>query len=180
MRRIVARDTEPELLLRHTLWRLGIRYRIHVKTPAGRADFANNRQRWAVFVDGCFWHGCPEHYVMPRSRKDFWSNKLSQNVARDARQTSVLLSQGWVVIRFWEHDVRSDTAGCAQAIANAIRERQSAVTTDMRVCEVRPHTGERDTERRVLTRLSDVGFREEQIRVRTTHKIGMRSVILPS
>lgn len=71
----------------------------------------------AVFVDGCFWHGCPLHSTKPKNNRDFWEQKLRRNVARDAEQTQWLESQGWRVLRIWEHEIDTSPADCAQRIA---------------------------------------------------------------
>jgi DNA mismatch endonuclease (patch repair protein) len=75
--------------------------------------------RVAVFVDGCFWHGCPDHYVRPRSGGEFWSKKLRENTARDSRQTVTLKSDGWVVVRLWEHEVAEDAVKAAGRVRSA-------------------------------------------------------------
>lgn len=105
MSRIRGRDTSPELRLRSALWRAGLRYRCNARTPVGRPDVIFAGKRIAVFVDGCQWHGCPDHYVRPRSRQEFWDAKLAENVGRDRRQTLALERAGWRVARFWEHEV---------------------------------------------------------------------------
>ncbi len=71
----------------------------------------------AVFVDGCFWHGCPLHSTKPKNNRDFWDQKLSRNVVRDAEQTQWLESQGWRVLRIWEHEIDASPADCALRIA---------------------------------------------------------------
>lgn len=105
MSRIRPSGTAPEMILRRLMWRHGFRYRLQVKTPAGRPDITLPREKVAIFVDGCFWHGCPWHYVRPKSSGDFWSKKLRVNVLRDIRQTAELERSGWKVLRFWEHEV---------------------------------------------------------------------------
>ncbi|HYO69174.1 MAG TPA: very short patch repair endonuclease, partial [Archangium sp.] len=79
MSRIRGKDTSPERLLRSALWRAGLRFRLQSRTPYGRPDVVFSKARVAVFIDGCFWHGCPDHYVRPRTRNDFWSSKLLEN-----------------------------------------------------------------------------------------------------
>src|SRR4051812_22667472 len=108
MARIRAGDTQPEVQLRCALWKRGLRYRVNYRTPGGRADLALPGRKVAIFVDGCFWHGCPEHYVRPRSPSAFWERKLLENVSRDRRQTQQLLDAEWIPIRLWEHEVRED------------------------------------------------------------------------
>ena len=107
MSRIRGRNTRPERRLRQALWAAGLRYRKHAKTPVGRPDLVFVGPRVAVFVDGCFWHGCPRHYVRPRSRTDFWSRKLRENVDRDRRQTLELHVRGWTVVRIWSANYTS-------------------------------------------------------------------------
>src|SRR5580692_10585444 len=101
MARIRSRNTTPERVLRGLLWSAGLRYRLHATTPAGRPDIVFPGTRVAVFVDGCFWHGCPDHYVRPRSSSDFWSRKLLENFKRDGAQTERLEALGWRVCRIW-------------------------------------------------------------------------------
>lgn len=120
MARIRGRDTAPELRLRKALWHRGLRYRKCLRVSGVRPDIVFSRRRLAIFVDGCFWHGCPIHYVRPRSRSEFWSEKLRQNTLRDRRQTERLLSEGWTVLRFWEHEITGDLAGIVQKVESAI------------------------------------------------------------
>ena len=115
------RDTNPELRLRSLLHRRGLRFRIDhpIRTPEGlvRPDIAFTRARVAVFVDGCYWHNCPEHGELPRANRDFWREKLARNTQRDVTQTAALEAQGWSVIRIWEH---VDPADAAQTVADAL------------------------------------------------------------
>lgn len=101
------RDTDAELALRRELHRRGLRYRVTYPVPGQRRrtiDIAFTKARVAVFVDGCFWHGCPEHGTRPRSNSEWWLTKLAANKARD-EDTNLLLEQiGWTVIRIWEHE----------------------------------------------------------------------------
>lgn len=108
------RDTGPELALRRELHQLGLRYRIDVAPAPSqsrrRADVVFSHQRVAVFVDGCFWHGCEKHGVRPTSNADYWRAKLERNMQRD-RETNVTLgAAGWRVIRVWEHEPASAAA----------------------------------------------------------------------
>lgn len=102
------RDTKPELRLRRWLHAAGFRYRVAVpiRTPHRlvRPDIVFTRARLAVFVDGCFWHGCPTHGVQPRTHVDYWTAKLTGNVERDRRVDAALVEDGWTVLRCWEHD----------------------------------------------------------------------------
>ncbi|WP_456824146.1 very short patch repair endonuclease [Cellulomonas sp. P5_E12] len=107
MSRARRRDTGPELALRSAVHALGLRYRVAYPVPGQRRrtmDLAFTRARVAVFVDGCFWHGCPEHGTSPRLNSDWWRQKLDANRARDEDTNRVLGALGWVVIRVWEHE----------------------------------------------------------------------------
>ena len=107
MRANRGRDTGPELAVRRALHRMGLRYRVDHPLPFDRrrrADIAFTRARVAVFIDGCFWHGCPEHGTTPRTNSRFWSEKIERNRARDLDTTERLEAEGWVVLRFWEHE----------------------------------------------------------------------------
>ncbi len=119
MSRIRGKNTKPELLLRKALWRKGARYRLHYKIP-GRPDIVFVGKRIAVFVDGCFWHGCPEHGVSPKTNAAFWRKKIRGNVERDRRITEELRRDGWTVLRFWEHEVRDDLEGVVSKVLLAI------------------------------------------------------------
>jgi DNA mismatch endonuclease (patch repair protein) len=137
MSRIRGKNTSPELLLRKALFHLGLRFRVHYATAAGKVDIAFCGQRLAVEVDGCFWHGCPDHYVAPKSSMTFWRAKLRENVARDRRQTLALVKDGWRVIRVWEHEVEWDPAAVANRILNACRLKPVQQTLDWRLDSVK-------------------------------------------
>ena len=103
-------DTKPELALRRELHSRGLRFRLHAPLP-GRPDIALTRARIAIFVDGCFWHVCPEHFTAPKNNRDWWKAKLDANVARDRRSDASLEALGWAVVHVWEHEVISVAAG---------------------------------------------------------------------
>lgn len=107
MSRIRGKNTKPEVALRKALWSMGFRYRIHFPLP-GKPDIVFSRQRIAIFVDGCFWHRCHEHFTPPESNSEFWAKKIDANVERDCKVNRALEGQGWTVLRYWEHEVRSD------------------------------------------------------------------------
>ncbi len=153
MGRIGGKDTKPELILRRALWAAGLRYRLGVKPLGVRADVVFPGPRVAVFVDGCFWHGCPDHYVRPRSRQDFWSKKLSSNVERDRRQTLTLEDAGWRVCRFWEHEIYERFEMVAKQVEQAVRGSAWAPDDSWRVVRVEPLDEAGDHERRTLEML---------------------------
>lgn len=120
MRRVRGRDTSCEVALRRELHRRGLRYRLRRDLP-GKPDVVFVRARVAVFVDGCFWHGCPEHCRVPATNRAYWERKIARNRERDAAATSSLRAAGWRVVRVWEHDVRTDPARAARRIERAVR-----------------------------------------------------------
>lgn len=120
MSRIKGKDTGPELRLRRALWRTGLRYRLNYKLP-GRPDLVFVSARLAVFVDGCFWHGCPLHGAKPKANATFWREKLLKNVARDEKVNTELQEMGWQVIRFWEHEIDADVYHLVDSIRALVR-----------------------------------------------------------
>lgn len=119
-----GRDTSPELAVRRRLHALGLRYRVSVrpiKNVRRTADIVFPRARVAVFIDGCFWHGCAEHYQAPARNADFWLAKRVRNQERDAETDRILEAQGWQPLRFWEHEVRADPDAVAASIAEMVR-----------------------------------------------------------
>lgn len=106
MARVRGRDTKPELALRRELHRRGRRYFVNRAVPPTRrrADLVFPRARVAVFVDGCFWHSCPEHLRVPTSNVEYWTAKLERNLQRDRRTDTELEAAGWTVVRVWEHE----------------------------------------------------------------------------
>ena len=107
MSRQGRRDTGPEVALRRALHARGLRFRVVYPVPGQRRrtiDIAFTRRKVAVFVDGCFWHGCPEHGVRPRSNSSWWREKLAANQARDQDTNRLLEESGWAVVRIWEHE----------------------------------------------------------------------------
>lgn len=119
MSRIRGKNTKPELRLRRTLHGMGVRYRIHDRSVPGTPDISHKGARVAVFVDGCFWHGCPQHYSRPASRQEFWDGKLAYNLDLRARVKAKL--EGWTVIEAWECQVRDDAASVATKVGASIR-----------------------------------------------------------
>jgi DNA mismatch endonuclease (patch repair protein) len=122
---IRSANTTPELLLRKALWTAGLRYRLKNKLP-GKPDIVFAAAKVAVFVDGCFWHGCPLHGRIPKSNQPFWVGKFTHNIARDLATEAALAAQGWRVMRFWEHEVEQDLISCVFKILQAVRDRQAA------------------------------------------------------
>lgn len=117
MSRLPRRDTAPEVALRRLLHLRGMRYRVNLPVPGWprrTIDVAFTRAKVAVFIDGCYWHGCPHHGRLPRTNQDWWAEKLSRNRARDAQTTAHLLHLGWDVLRFWGHEDPREEADIVQ------------------------------------------------------------------
>lgn len=113
------RDTKPEVDVRRLLHARGLRYRVTYPVPglARRTiDIAFTRAKVAVFLDGCFWHSCPEHRTSPRSNADWWRTKLERNAARDTETTAALEADGWTVLRFWEHESPEEIAAAVHGV----------------------------------------------------------------
>lgn len=124
MQAIRRTDTKPEVALRSALHQLGYRFRkdlrIHVDGGWVRPDVVFTRQKVAVFVDGCFWHSCPEHGRQPTVNESYWLPKLQRTVERDRRNTAALEAEDWLVIRLWEHE-HVDSA--KEAVRRLIQDR---------------------------------------------------------
>jgi DNA mismatch endonuclease (patch repair protein) len=126
MSRQATRNTAPELALRRELHRRGLRYRIAYRPLPGlrtTADIVFTRQRLAVYVDGCFWHSCPEHATTPASNRDWWIEKLRRNRERDREIDETLSRNGWRVVRIWEHE---EMAAAAEKVRLALASPGSA------------------------------------------------------
>lgn len=131
MRSNRSRDTAPELAVRKLLHAAGLRYRVAARPiPAVRrtADILFTRAKLAVFIDGCFWHGCPAHYVLPKSHVEYWRTKIAGNVARDLDTTRRLVDEGWIVVRFWTHEPPSEVA---DSITRVLKEVGAAHRADL-------------------------------------------------
>jgi DNA mismatch endonuclease (patch repair protein) len=109
------RSTGPELAIRRELHRRGLRFRVDHPGLPGRPDIVFTRARVAVFVDGCFWHRCPEHGSLPRNNAQWWLAKLDRNVARDRAKDAALTELGWSVIHVWEHEPPTAVADRVEA-----------------------------------------------------------------
>jgi DNA mismatch endonuclease (patch repair protein) len=108
-----SRDTKPEMAVRRAVHALGLRYRVCSRPlPLARrtADIVFRKAKVAVFVDGCFWHGCPEHHTRPKVNVEYWRAKIVGNKTRDEETTSELREAGWTVLRFWSHVIPDHAA----------------------------------------------------------------------
>ena len=104
MASVRGKDTRPEMAVRRALWGSGLRYRIHDRTVLGTPDISSKRKKFAIFVDGCFWHGCPKCYREPKTNAVFWRAKVLRNKARREEVRKRLERQGFDIAEIWEHE----------------------------------------------------------------------------
>jgi DNA mismatch endonuclease, patch repair protein len=127
MRSNTGRDTKPELALRRAVHALGLRYYVNrrpLRSVRRTADLVFPRIKVAVFLDGCFWHGCPEHHTTAKTNAEFWAEKVRRNRERDLETDAKLAGEGWTVLRVWEH---VPTAEAADLVAETLRARRAGV-----------------------------------------------------
>lgn len=111
MSRIKSKDTKPELLVRKFLHKNGFRYRLHVKDMPGKPDIVLPKYKTVIFIHGCFWHGhegC-RYYVVPKTRTEWWLNKINGNIANDSKAETLLKAEGWKIINLWECELKKTT-----------------------------------------------------------------------
>lgn len=103
-----GKDTKMELKVRKTLWNLGYRYRKNYRQLLGTPDISFPKLKIVIFLDSCFWHGCPLHFKLPKKNQEFWDLKIQRNIERDSEITKHYDEEGWIILRFWEHQVKTD------------------------------------------------------------------------
>lgn len=124
-----GRDTSPEVRLRSAVHARGLRYFVDkapIRSLRRRADLVFPRIRLAVFVDGCYWHGCPEHHVPPKTNSEYWAAKVERNRRRDADTDARLRQEGWAVLRVWEHADHEEAASEISDLVADLRRREGA------------------------------------------------------
>lgn len=122
MRKIKAKNTTPEIILRKALWNEGIRYRKENKGIIGNPDIVIKKYRLAIFIDGEFWHGFnwKEKKEKIKSNREYWIKKIEKNIARDKLNNQLLKEQNWIVLRFWEHEIKRDLKKCVEKVKKVI------------------------------------------------------------
>ena len=123
MQRMPRSSSGPEMLIRRELHSRGLRFRVNHPRLPGRPDIAFTAARIAVFIDGCFWHSCPDHSVLPKNNRDWWRSKLERNVERDREKDAQLEKLGWTVVHVWEHEEPLEAADAIEQIWRSIRHR---------------------------------------------------------
>jgi DNA mismatch endonuclease (patch repair protein) len=122
MRAVKSRDSRIELEFRKALWKLGFRYRKNASNYFGRPDIILQKHKTVIFIDSCFWHGCPEHLRMPSSRQDYWVKKIERNKSRDLEVNNYYRDSGWRALRLWEHDLIRDLEGAVKNTAYLLQK----------------------------------------------------------
>jgi DNA mismatch endonuclease (patch repair protein) len=168
MARIKAVDTRPEQILKALLEEAGVVFQAQGKTPVGRPDLVIQSPPIAIFINGCFWHGCPVHYVRPNSKEEFWAGKLRSNVERDIRQTLALEQAGWQTVRVWEHEVFTAPDRIVQRVLEHIAGMLRAPAEDWRVIQVDVLNKVERLERRHMVELRTPAQRSEDGKRKTT------------
>ena len=122
MQAVKSKDSKIEVMLRHELWKRGLKYRKNVKTVFGHPDIAFIGKKIAVFCDSEFWHGYDwdKRKSDIKSNQEFWISKIERNMARDIEVNEYLISQGWIVLRFWGKQIKKDAADCADIIEKEV------------------------------------------------------------
>ena len=127
MSRVRSRDTKPELAIRSELHRRSLRFRVHqrpVESFRRTADIMFRPAMVAVMIDGCYWHGCPDHYRPSTKNSTFWQEKIASNLKRDQETNETLSAAGWLVLRFWEHE---DPINVADRIQELVISRRASL-----------------------------------------------------
>lgn len=120
MRAVKGKDTSLETAVRLALWRRGLRYRKNVPSLPGKPDIVFPGPKAAVFIDSCFWHGCPDHCRMPQSNREYWERKIGRNKQRDKEIDQQYEKLEWTVVRVWEHELKEDFEGTIDKIHNIV------------------------------------------------------------
>jgi len=125
MASIKGKNTKPEIVVREILWDHGFRYRIHDKTIFGKPDISNKSKKIAIFVDGCFWHGCSKCYKEPKTNIDFWKNKITNNKKRRTKVKKELRKENWDILELWEHEINQNPRKIELKLKNILFNKKS-------------------------------------------------------
>lgn len=120
MSAVRSKRTKLEDKVANALWRKGVRFRRNVPDLWGKPDLAIKKYKIVIFIDSCFWHGCPLHGSIPQTNVDFWMEKLKKNIKRDKEITHCYVEENWHIKRIWEHDLKCDFEGTIDELLNFI------------------------------------------------------------
>ncbi|MEZ7892706.1 MAG: very short patch repair endonuclease [Candidatus Wallbacteria bacterium] len=122
MQKVKSFDTSIEVKLRKELWKHEIKgWRKNYKKLIGKPDIVFTKYKIAIFINGCFWHGCPKCYRLPQTNKKYWINKVNKNTLRDKNNIKILMKIGWTVINFWEHEINNNILKCINKIKKNLK-----------------------------------------------------------
>jgi DNA mismatch endonuclease (patch repair protein) len=121
MSKVRSKNTKIELEVRKALWARGVRYRIHNSNIPGTPDISSKKNKVAVFLDGCFWHGCKKHGSIPKTNTKFWKDKINENIKRREKVKTELKKEGFTVLEYYECDLRKNMAGIIDEITQHFR-----------------------------------------------------------
>lgn len=121
MSRVKSRDSGIEIIFRKKLWKSGFRYRKNSSKYFGKPDIVFNRYKTVIFIDSCFWHGCPKHLRMPSSHQEYWKAKITKNKKRDSEINLYYRKNNWRIIRLWEHDIVENLQKRVESIEKNLR-----------------------------------------------------------
>lgn len=123
MKYVKSKNTNLEMKVRKRLWKEGIRYKTNVKSLFGKPDIAFPNLKIVVFIDSCFWHGCPHHFRSPPKNPEFWEQKIKRNTERDNEITQHYVEENWIILRFWEHEINNNLDSVIATIIYYVNEK---------------------------------------------------------
>jgi len=123
MKYVKSKNTNLEMKVRKRLWKEGIRYKTNVKSLFGKPDIAFPNLKIVVFIDSCFWHGCPHHFRLPPKNPEFWEQKIKRNTERDNEITQHYVEENWIILRFWEHEINNNLDSVIATIIYYVNEK---------------------------------------------------------
>lgn len=122
MRAVKSKDSKIEVKVRSALWQLGFRFRKNVNTLPGKPDIVFSKKKAVIFIDSCFWHGCPKHLRKPSSNQEYWNKKIARNIERDVEVNTIYQNMNWKLLRIWEHELKESFHDCINNIATFIQQ----------------------------------------------------------
>ena len=125
MKAIKSDGTNLENMMSSALFRMGYRFRRNVKSLYGKPDIAIKKYKIVIFIDSCFWHGCPSHCRMPKTNRMYWENKIQNNINRDNKVTFYYKKEGWNIMRIWEHEIEENKEKSIYKVANFVSEHKN-------------------------------------------------------
>ncbi len=123
MQAVKSKDSKMEMKFRSALWKVGLRFFKNANNLIGKPDIIFPRKKIVVFLDSCFWHGCPKHLRLPSSNQQYWETKINRNRNRDNSVNENYLNLGWMVLRFWEHELKENFQSCVEKVKIEVKSK---------------------------------------------------------